>query len=1050
MNVIEVSDNHTLAPTSDYKHGKWEFSHFNPVQTKIMEIYEGDSNCAIAAATSAGKAQPLYAPVLTPKGFIKMGDIKVGAKVIGSNGNPTQVTGVFPQGKKRVYRVVFSDGATAHCCEDHLWSVRTRHDKCQNRPFKVKPLKELFGDLRLKDGQNKWFVPLIEPDIVQLNNIWHKDFDPNYFADLPIHPYVLGVLLGDGGIKHGVKLSSGDDFIIKQMELLLPKGVFVEYLENYDYQIVGGMNEPGKACGFNKTNLIKDLLTKLGLFGLGSCDKFIPQIYLDADPASRLELLRGLMDTDGTANGDDRAAEFTSCSKTLAVGVCQLARSLGAATCVRRGKAGYKDSEANYVECKDRYRVTVNLGGNLNPFWMPRKSETQQVGLEKGRNRSIDRIEVRGEQECLCISVSASDQLYVTSDYILTHNTVAAEMYLAYEIRKRGGKGIYIGPMKSLAKEKEDEWTFDQHHFHDLKVSITTGDFRFTAKRIKEIEDSNIIIMTPEMLASRCRNHKSDKSQFLADVGTVIFDESHLLTVPSRGDHIEVALMKIVEINPNVRIVLLSATMPNVNEICGWISKLTGRTTYYLKSDYRPCPLSIHYEKYYDGDKSYWEKESQKISTACAIVEYYPNDKFLIFVHSIETGKLMVKQLERQGVKAEFHNSIVGMKERIDIETRFKNEKSFRVVVATSTLAWGNNLPARRVIVTGVHSGLREVENYNIQQMIGRAGRPKYDPRGDAYILVPESTASGWITKLQHKPEIKSTLLDFVGKPEDPHYKTLAFHIVAEIHQGNIKTKEAFHEWFRKSLAHFQDHDFNDALIDKTIELLRQYGAVTVENEEYSCTPVGIIASMFYYSPFDVSDFRRNFKKLFEEKRESDDYAVSIALGNIDTHRWGICNRNEREAIAQYTGIIEKMYGVGKFTMGAIKMGAAYYYSMIGRKDIPQIASIQGQLMADIDRTMQVINAIDQMNCKWDKRDWFNILSLRCRYGVAADLVQLVQIPNVGAVRAGRLKKMKIKTVDDFLCYDVDALMGIMKCGKKLAEEAIEGAKAIQLRDSIN
>jgi helicase len=168
--------------------------------------------------------------------------------------------------------------------------------------------------------------------------------------------------------------------------------------------------------------------------------------------------------------------------------------------------------------------------------------------------------------------------------------------------------------------------------------------------------------------------------------------------------------------------------------------------------------------------------------------------------------------------------------------------------VATSTLAWGLNLPARRVIVTGVHRGLFEVENYDIQQMVGRAGRPKYDPRGDAYILVPESDKDEWIARLKKKPPIKSTLLDFVGKAENPHYKKLAFHIVAEIHQGNVKTKDGFHEWFKKSLAHFQDQAFDDRSVDRTIELLEMFKAIFNEGDEYECSAIGKIASMFYYS----------------------------------------------------------------------------------------------------------------------------------------------------------------------------------------------------------
>lgn len=628
--------------------------------------------------------------------------------------------------------------------------------------------------------------------------------------------------------------------------------------------------------------------------------------------------------------------------------------------------------------------------------------------------------------------------------------TVCAEMYLAYEIRKRGGKGIYVGPLKALAKEKEQDWTSPDHHFHDVKTFIATGDFRFTAKRIAEMDDASLIVMTPEMLASRCRNHNSDKSRFLYDVGTVAFDESHLLTVPSRGDHIEVALMKLTQINPDVRIVLLSATMPNVDEICGWVSKITDRDTYYLESDYRPCPLSIHYETYYDGDKSYDDKELQKIGTACSIVEYYEEDKFLIFVHSKKTGKMMVEALARSGVTAHFHNADIGLKERTSLEERFKNDKSLRVLVATSTLAWGLNLPARRVIVTGVHRGLTEVENYDIQQMIGRAGRPKYDPRGDAYILVPESGKEEWIKKLKKKAPIRSTLLDFVGKSENPHYKTLAFHIVAEIHQGNVKTKEGFKEWYKYSLADFQDHNFDETVIERTLGLLEQCRAIFVNDSgEYECSAIGKVASMFYYSPFDVSDLRRNFKKVFDEKKESNDYAVSLALGNIDSYRFSICNRQEKENIAGYRLQIDKLYGAGKMGDPVCKIGCTYFNMMRGKHD-PIFQATSGMLLSDLDRTLQVLNALDSMSCRWDRTTWFKNLGLRIRHGVPADLVDLCQIPNVGAVRAKRLKESRIKTLADFAQYDVETVAKIMKCSTKLAQQAMDGAKEIQLKDSVS
>ncbi len=98
---------------------------------------------------------------------------------------------------------------------------------------------------------------------------------------------------------------------------------------------------------------------------------------------------------------------------------------------------------------------------------------------------------------------------------------------------------------------------------------------------------------------------------------------------------------------------------------------------------------------------------------------------------------------------------------------------------------------------------------------------------------------------------------------------------------------------------------------------------------------------------------------------------------------------------------------------------------------------------------LNFINAIDQMSCKWDKQDWFKVFKMRLQYGVEADLVELVQIPNVGHVRANRLKDKRIKTLGDFINYDAATLGKIMKCSTKLAEEALEGARLIELKNSV-
>jgi replicative superfamily II helicase len=588
--------------------------------------------------------------------------------------------------------------------------------------------------------------------------------------------------------------------------------------------------------------------------------------------------------------------------------------------------------------------------------------------------------------------------------------TVCAEMFMAQELRERGGKAMYLAPLRALAKEKIDDWTQENHHFSDLNLSICTGDYRLTEKRKEELKNSNIIVMTSEMLNSRCRNYKSESNDWLKEIKTIVIDEFHLLTVPSRGDHLECGLMKLTQISPDCRIIALSATMPNVQQIAQWLEFMTKRKTYLFKSNYRPCPLSIHYEEYED-EGTYEMNEESKIDLAIDILRKNPQDKFLIFTHTKNTGEKIKKQLSTFGVEAEFHNADLEAKKRHEVEHRFKTGQ-LRAIVATSTLAWGLNLPARRVIIAGVHRGVTEVDTYDIFQMAGRAGRPGYDPRGDVHILLPKNKFDYHIDRLSTPTEITSQLLTHVGNADNPHYKTLAFHLVSEIHHGQIKTIEDIHTWYERSLAYFQSLDLDDSIVDKTIELLLQVGAIKETDGVYEATMIGKISSMFYYSPFDVADLRRNFKIIFANNLQSNDMSVSYALGNVDSIRMGFVTRSEKEEMEDYANSINKCFS--GCLESSIKGGYAYFCLLRGM-DMGPFNSLGRSLQMDFERTRSVLAALDSMGAKWNKKDFFQNLSLRIAYGVREELVEFCKIPNIGRVRAERLYSAGFRSPKDLL-----------------------------------
>lgn len=622
--------------------------------------------------------------------------------------------------------------------------------------------------------------------------------------------------------------------------------------------------------------------------------------------------------------------------------------------------------------------------------------------------------------------------------------TVCSELFLAHEVRKLGGKGMMLVPIKALAQERYDDWTNKDHHFNDLKTVICTGDYKLSKE--ESLDDADLIIMTSEMLNSKSRNKKNE---FIKSVKTLVIDESHLITTPGRGDHLEVGLINFCELNPDARIILLSATMPNVEEIANWIRKLMpNKDCFILNSKYRPCPLNVHYEMYFDGNKGYDKNEMEKVYKSIEIIKHYSEDKFIIFVHTKKTGENIKNSLLKEGIECEFHNANLEKNKRVTLEDRFKNDPKFRVIVATSTLACGLNLPARRVIVAGVHRGMEEVETYNVIQMCGRAGRPRFDKAGDAYILLPESSFEEYKGKLRKKEKIESQLL----KNDFGHYKVLAFHIVNEINNKSIKTNEDIHDWYKKSLCHFQSKDLNTNILDKTIENLVKRGIIYSYNDEWKTTMVGKISSMYYYPPFDVADLKNNLKSICDYGLFDNDYLLSFFLGNIDSFRSGIISKAEKEEVSLYAARLEKHLQDNNLrvfkTDSSIKYSACYYNILNGLNS-QNMNAILRNLQMDFPRTLEVLKQIDKMDIKENIQDELGILGLRIQNSVPKHLVNLCRIKNVGKQRAKKLYELNIKNISDVISTPINKLKLILNLKDELVKDIITDAKKLLAEEVI-
>ncbi|HVM19641.1 MAG TPA: PhoH family protein [Egibacteraceae bacterium] len=362
-----------------------------------------------------GRAQPLTSQVATPEGFRSIGSLRVGDLVIGSDGRPTPVLGVYPQGRRQVYRLRTQDGASTLACAEHLWAVYTPEDRRRGKPARVLQTREMLGNLR-RHHQRRYELPLVTAPV---------RFQP---CDVPMDPYALGLLLGDGCLTGSTtpSFATTDPELVDALEEAID-GIVIRHKGGPDYTL----NRPEGRGGLRAPNRVTQTMVELGLAGTNSKTKFIPDQYLHNSPEVRLGVLQGLLDTDGgpvTQRGRTCRIQYTTVSDRLRDDVVFLVRSLGGVAYWRtRAAAGRKPGLAHgrpVHHRSDAFIMDIHLPAGIEPFRLQRKAA---LYAEQGGGRPmrmIESIEPAGEADTVCIQVAAADSLYVTDDFLVTHNTL--------------------------------------------------------------------------------------------------------------------------------------------------------------------------------------------------------------------------------------------------------------------------------------------------------------------------------------------------------------------------------------------------------------------------------------------------------------------------------------------------------------------------------------------------------------------------------------------------------------------------------------------------
>ena len=403
---------------------KWKDGEgLTPYQLAVMEEVPKGKRVALKGPHGLGKGQPHSVGIDTPAGKRRFGDLEVGDEVFGGDGRPVKVAGVFERGEMKVYRVSFSDGSSTLCSGDHLWTVRkftwSKHKGEDPVEWETLTLDELMEcGIDRPNGSGKRALKYHLPQIGELQ------YPP---VDVPVDPYTLGVWLGDGTRKTS-RITNPDDEVLARIRAA---GHEVKVLRYKDVD-----------C---PTLAVKGLARKLAGIGagwLGSRDRFVPKEYLENSPDNRREILRGLLDTDGTVHKDGTIA-FSSTSEELARDVMWLARSLGgmARITVRENEFG------------PWYVVVLTLPPG-QWFYIERKQDRLRDDTqERYLRRWISDVELVGTDQIRCIKVDAEDGLYITNDCIVTHNTTLQAILILWFALTRDGRDWKVPTLASVWRQ---------------------------------------------------------------------------------------------------------------------------------------------------------------------------------------------------------------------------------------------------------------------------------------------------------------------------------------------------------------------------------------------------------------------------------------------------------------------------------------------------------------------------------------------------------------------------------------------------------------------
>ncbi|SEW28256.1 DEAD/DEAH box helicase [Natrinema salifodinae] len=668
----------------------------------------------------------------------------------------------------------------------------------------------------------------------------------------------------------------------------------------------------------------------------------------------------------------------------------------------------------------------------------------------------------RMQREALPALLESEDNV-VASAPTASGKTALAELAICKALAD-GGTALFIAPLRALTNEKEDDW--DRFEELDYSVYVVTGERDLNPRRARR---ADILVMTPEKLDSATRKHDSRRYDFVTDIDVCVIDEVHLLDADRRGSVLEVTISRLRRLC-DPRIVALSATMPNVDDVAAWLDA-PDETTFEFGEKYRPVELNAGVKTYTHGENSFADKY-RRLYRALDLAEPHLREdgQALVFVSSrqdtVQAAKKARDEIAERDIPigargdyefhteskdeiedatlrnsvldgVAFHHAGLSKNDRDLVEEWFK-EGHIELLFSTSTLAWGVNLPARCVVIrdTKLHDPLEgevDMSPLDVLQMLGRAGRPGYDDVGYGWVVCDTAEADKYRQLLRDGKEIESRLAE-----------SLETHLNAEIAMGTITDLEDVMDWLETTFYYVRgqskpdEYDFPNLRqrVRDCLEGLVDRGFVeTGEDLSIEATPLGVLTSKYYLR----LDTAAHFADLCDraESGEIDAGDVLAAVATAEEFDSVSARQDERDAIdavlvGEETGDLE----AGQRKVLAILRGAA------SGSTPAELRSDAWVIRRNATRLVSALGAFLDRFVGPHAANLARRVEARIENGVAEDAVGLTAIDGVAAGRASKLAKEGLSTPGDVADAGVEGLVAA-GLSEGVAERVYEGAQSL-------